>query len=83
VRPVSRRTAVTCRLALLVVAPVGVRASAAVVLGALGPAAKPAIRALAGALKDPNPRVSELAGEALNRIASSGPNQPTLPLNCH
>ena len=58
-----------------------------------------AVRALTGALGDkefrvrasaavvlgdPNLRVRELAGEALNRIASAGRNQPaTLPLNCH
>jgi HEAT repeat protein len=65
-------------------AEVGVRANAAAVLGAFGPAAKPAGPALALALGDPNPRVRELAGEALNRIASAGRNQPaTLPLNCH
>jgi hypothetical protein len=65
-------------------AEVGVRANAAVVLGTFGPAAKPAVPALARALLDPNLRVRELAGEALNRIASAGPNQPAgLPLNCH
>jgi HEAT repeat protein len=65
-------------------AEAGVRANAAVVLGAFGPAAKPAVPALARALRDPNLRVRELAGEALNRIASAGRNQPsTLPLNCH
>jgi HEAT repeat protein len=62
----------------------GVRANAAIVLGALGPAAKHAVPALASALKDPNLRVRELAGEALKRIVSPDPNQPTtLPLNCH
>jgi HEAT repeat protein len=62
----------------------GVRANAAVVLGAFGPAAQHAVQALARALKDPNLRVRELAGEALNRIVSPAPNQPTtLPLNCH
>jgi HEAT repeat protein len=61
-----------------------IRANAAVVLGAFGPAAKHAVPALARALRDPNLRVRELAGEALNRIAFPGPNQPTtLPLNCH
>jgi HEAT repeat protein len=54
------------------------------VLGAFGPAAKPAIPALAGALKDANPRVRELAREALNRIVSTEPNDSvTFPLNCH
>jgi HEAT repeat protein len=63
---------------------VGIRANAAVVLGAFGPAATPAAPALAGALKDPNIRVRELAGEALNRIAAPGPNHAaTLSLNCH
>jgi hypothetical protein len=34
------------------------------------------------ALEDPTLRVRELAGEALNRIVSPGPNQPmTLPSN--
>jgi HEAT repeat protein len=65
-------------------AEVGVRANAAAVLGAFGPAAKSAVPALARALGDPNLRVKELAGEALNRIASAGRNQPaTQPLNCH
>jgi HEAT repeat protein len=62
----------------------GVRANAAGVLGAFGPAARAAVPALTRALKDPNPRVRELAGEALNRIVSTGSNQPaTLPFNCH
>jgi HEAT repeat protein len=61
-----------------------VRANAAVVLGAFGPAAMPAVPALARSLRDENPRVRELAGEALKRIASAGPNQPaTFSLNCH
>jgi HEAT repeat protein len=63
---------------------VRVRANAAIVLGAFGPAAKPAIPALARALRDEHPRVRGLAGEALKRIASAGPNQPvTFSLNCH
>jgi HEAT repeat protein len=65
-------------------ADVTTRANAAVVLAAFGPAAKSAVPALARALKDANPRVRELAGEALTRVASTGPNQPvTFPLNCH
>jgi HEAT repeat protein len=63
---------------------VSVRANAAGVLGSFGPAAKPAVPALARALRDPNLRVRELAGEALNRIGSAGGNQPaSLPLSCH
>jgi len=63
---------------------VGVRSNAAVVLGAFGPAAKSAVPALVGALKDVNPRVRELAVEALNQIEFPGPNQAvTFPLNCH
>jgi HEAT repeat protein len=63
---------------------VRVRANAAGVLGSFGPAAKPAAAALAGALRDENPRVRELAAEALTRIASAGPGpQAVLPLNCH
>ena len=65
-------------------AEVSVRANAAGVLGSFGPAAKPAVPALARALRDPNLRVRELAGEALNRIGSAGGNQPaSLPLSCH
>jgi HEAT repeat protein len=62
----------------------GARANAAVVLGAFGPAARASVPALVRALKDPNLRVRELAGEALTRITSTVPGQPvTLPLNCH
>ena len=47
-------------------------------------AALPAVSALARALKDPNPRVRELASEALNRISSAGSNEPsTLLFSCH
>ncbi len=63
---------------------VATRANAAVVLGAFGPPAQPAVPALARALKDANPRVRELAGQALDRIGSAWPSQPvTFPLNCH
>jgi HEAT repeat protein len=65
-------------------AEAAVRANAAAVLGAFGPAAKSAVPALTRALKDVNPRVRELAGDALSRIASSGSNQPaSFLLNCH
>lgn len=65
-------------------AEVSVRANAAGVLGSFGTAAMPAVPALARALKDANPRVRELAGEALNRIAAAGSNQPsTLSFDCH
>jgi HEAT repeat protein len=65
-------------------AEAGVRANAAVVLGAFGPAARAAVPALARALRDPNLRVRELAGEALTRTTFTAPGQPaTLPLNCH
>jgi HEAT repeat protein len=61
-----------------------IRANAAVVLGAFGPAATPAVPALNRALTDANPRVRELAGEALGRITSTGPGQPIMfPMNCH
>jgi HEAT repeat protein len=61
-----------------------IRANAAVVLGAFGPAAKSAVPALNQALTDANPRVRELAGEALGRITSTAPTQPTMfPMNCH
>ena len=62
----------------------GIRANAAAVLGAFGTAAEHAVPALARALRDSNLRVRELAGDALDRIASRGLNQPpTLPLKCH
>ena len=65
-------------------AEAAVRANAAVVLGAFGPAARSAVPALAQALRDANPRVRELAGEALSRIASPGSNQPaSFLLSCH
>jgi HEAT repeat protein len=74
-----------------------VRASAAEALVKMGPghvmpgmiealrSTEAGVRANAAVvLGDPNLRVRELAGEALNRIASAGRNQPaTLPLNCH
>jgi HEAT repeat protein len=65
-------------------AEIPIRANAVVVLGAFGPDAKAAVPALARALKDENLRVRELAGEALNRVAATGPNTPvSFPLNCH
>ena len=63
---------------------VPVRANAVVVLGAFGPVAMPAIPALAQALKDSNPRVQELADEAMTRITASEPNDPVAwLLGCH
>lgn len=63
---------------------VRVRANAALVLGAFGPAATPAVPALARALRDENPRVREVAGEALTRIAFAGPDQQAvLWSSCH
>ena len=45
-----------------------VRDYAVRLLGVLGPAASASVPALTGALDDPNPRVRELAAEALRRI---------------
>jgi len=62
---------------------VRIRANAAVVLGGLGPAARDAVPSLARALKDANPRVRELATEAIDRITSTDGSYSTAPLNCH
>ena len=59
-----------------------VRANAATVLGSFGPAAKPAMATLGRALRDSNPRVSELAGDALDRIIAPSHAQGSL-LKCH
>ena len=62
---------------------VRIRANAVVVLGGLGPAARDAVPSLARALKDANPRVRELATEAIDRITSTDGSYSTAPLNCH
>ena len=62
---------------------VRIRANAAAVLGGLGPAARDAVPSLARALKDANPRVRELATEAIDRITSTDGSYSTAPLNCH
>jgi hypothetical protein len=57
-----------------------VRAHVVVVLGSFGPSARPSASALGALLQDPQPRVGELTGDALDRVYGV---VPASLMTCH